>query len=285
MVENTNPLNKYYRQPSIYITLPTKGRYYSADVYTPTQKGEIPVLPMTAKDEIAFKTPDAMLNGQATVDVIKSCCPNILNPWQLTNYDLDTVLLAIRIATYGETMDITATIPIINEQISHTVNLPALLETVKNVEIKDSFRTKNGFTVHVKPLTYKDVTETQTQTFEQQKIVMTVTASQLTDEEKSKRYAEAYQKLTVLNFEMLSTSFTKIITPDGTEVADRDQIKEFLNNAESKIVNEMQDGMINLRSQVAIKPLNLKTNEEQIKRGAPVSFTVPLTFDNSNFFV
>jgi hypothetical protein len=285
MVENTNPLNKYYRQPSIYITLPTKGRYYSADVYTPTQTGEIPVLPMTAKDEIAFKTPDAMLNGQATVDVIKSCCPNILNPWQLTNYDLDTVLLAIRIATYGETMDITATIPIINEQISHTVNLPALLETVKNVEIKDSFRTKNGFTVHVKPLTYKDVTETQTQTFEQQKIVMTVTASQLTDEEKSKRYAEAYQKLTVLNFEMLSTSFTKIITPDGTEVADRDQIKEFLNNAESKIVNEMQDGMINLRSQVAIKPLNLKTNEEQIKRGAPVSFTVPLTFDNSNFFV
>ena len=285
MVENTNPLNKYYRQPSIYITLPTKGRYYSADVYTPTQTGEIPVLPMTAKDEIAFKTPDAMLNGQATVDVIKSCCPNILNPWQLTNYDLDTVLLAIRIATYGETMDITATIPIINEQISHTVNLPALLETVKNVEIKDSFRTKNGFTVHVKPLTYRDVTETQTQTFEQQKIVMTVTASQLTDEEKSKRYAEAYQKLTVLNFEMLSTSFTKIITPDGTEVADRDQIKEFLNNAESKIVNEMQDGMINLRSQVAIKPLNLKTNEEQIKRGAPVSFTVPLTFDNSNFFV
>ena len=285
MVENTNPLNKYYRQPSIYITLPTKGRYYSADVYTPTQTGEIPVLPMTAKDEIAFKTPDAMLNGQATVDVIKSCCPNILNPWQLTNYNLDTVLLAIRIATYGETMDITATIPVINEQISHTVNLPALLETVKNVEIKDSFRTKNGFTVHVKPLTYKDVTETQTQTFEQQKIVMTVTASQLTDEEKSKRYAEAYQKLTVLNFEMLSTSFTKIITPDGTEVADRDQIKEFLNNAESKIVNEMQDGMINLRSQVAIKPLNLKTNEEQIKRGAPVSFTVPLTFDNSNFFV
>ena len=284
-MNQVNPLEKYYRQASIYVTLPSKGRYYSEDVFTPTTTGEIPILPMTAKDEIAFKTPDAMLNGQATVDVIKSCCPNILDPWQLTNYDLDTVLLAIRIATYGETMDITATIPVINEQISHTVNLPALLETVKNVEIKDSFRTKNGFTVHVKPLTYKDVTETQTQTFEQQKIVMTVTASQLTDEEKSKRYAEAYQKLTVLNFEMLSTSFTKIITPDGTEVADRDQIKEFLNNAESKIVNEMQDGMINLRSQVAIKPLNLKTNEEQIKRGAPVSFTVPLTFDNSNFFV
>ena len=285
MVENTNPLNKYYRQPAIYISLPTKGRYYSAQTYTATQTGEIPVLPMTAKDEMAFKTPDAMINGQATVDVISSCCPNIIDPWQLVNYDLDTVLMAIRIASYGETMDITAMVPVINEQISHTVNLPALLETVKNVEIKDSFRTKNGFTVTVRPLTYKDITQTQTKTFEQQKIVAAVTASSINEEEKAKRYSEAYQKLTSLNFEMLSTSFVKITTPDGTEVIDPAQIKDFLNNAESKIVNEMQNEMIKLRSQAQIKPIQLKTNEEQIKKGAPVSFAVPLTFDNSNFFV
>jgi hypothetical protein len=285
MVENTNPLNKYYRQPSIYIALPTKGRYYSADVYTPTSTGEIPVLPMTAKDEIAFKTPDAMINGQATVDVIKSCCPNILDPWQLTNYDLDTVLLAIRIATYGETMDITATVPVVNEQISHSVNLPALLETVKNIEIKDSFRTKNGFTVHIRPLTYKDVTDIQVKTFEQQKIVASVNASAIEPEQKTQRFADAYRKLTELNFEMLSTSFTKIITPDNVEVTDRSQIKEFLNNADSKLINEMQDELINLRGQAQVRPVQLKATEEQIKNGAPVSFSVPLTFDNSNFFV
>jgi len=285
MVENTNPLNKYYRQPAIYISLPSKGRYYTSSVYTATQTGEIPVLPMTAKDEMAFKTPDAMINGQATVDVIRSCCPNILDPWQLTNYDLDTVLLGIRIATYGETMDINATVPVVNEQMGHTVNLPSLLETVKNVEIKDSFRTKNGFTVHIKPLTYKDITDTQVKTFEQQKIVATVNSSQLSEEEKTQRYADAYRKLTELNFDMLSTSFTKITTPEGTEVTDREQIKEFLNNADSKLVNEMQDEMIRLRSQAQVRPIQLKATDEQIKKGAPVSFTVPLTFDNSNFFV
>ena len=47
----------------------------------------------------------------------------------------------------------------------------------------------------------------------------------------------------------------------------------------------MQEQMIMLRSQAQIKPITLKSNEEQIKKGAPVSFTVPLTFDNSNFFV
>jgi hypothetical protein len=285
MVENTNPLNKYYRQPAIYISLPSKGRYYTSSVYTATQTGEIPVLPMTAKDEMSFKTPDAMINGQATVDVIRSCCPNILDPWQLTNYDLDTVLLGIRIATYGETMDINATVPVVNEQMGHTVNLPSLLETVKNVEIKDSFRTKNGFTVHIKPLTYKDITDTQVKTFEQQKIVATVNSSQLSEEEKTQRYADAYRKLTELNFDMLSTSFTKITIPEGTEVTDREQIKEFLNNADSKLVNEMQDEMIRLRSQAQVRPIQLKATDEQIKKGAPVSFTVPLTFDNSNFFV
>jgi len=285
MVENTNPLNKYYRQPAIYISLPSKGKYYTAESYQQTETGEIPVMPMTAKDEIAFKTPDAMINGQATVDVIKSCCPNILDPWQLTNYDLDTVLLGIRIATYGETMDINATVPVVNEQISHTVNLPALLETVKNIEIKDSFTTETGFEVFVKPLTYKQTTNAQVKTFEQQKIVAAVGQSQMTDEQKSQKFAEAHKALTELNFEILSTSFSKIKTPDGQTVEDQDQIKEFLHNADSKTVNDLQNKMLLIRNQAQVKPIKLKTTEEQIKKGAPVTFETPLTFDNSNFFV
>lgn len=285
MVENTNPLNKYYRQPAIYISLPSKGKYYNAGVYQATQTGEIPVMPMTAKDEIAFKTPDAMINGQATVDVIKSCCPNILDPWQLANYDLDTVLLGIRIATYGETMDMNATVPVVNEQISHTVNLPALLETVKNIQIKDSFKTDSGFEVFVKPLTYKQTTDAQIKTFEQQKIVAAVGQSQMTDEQKSQKFAEAHKALTALNFEILSTSFAKIVTPDGEEVQDQNQIKEFLNNADSKTVNDLQDKMLEIRNQAQVKPIRLQASDEQVKKGAPVTFEVPLTFDNSNFFV
>ena len=285
MVENTNPLNKYYRQPAIYISLPSKGKYYTAESYQATETGEIPVMPMTAKDEMAFKTPDAMINGQATVDVIKSCCPNILDPWQLTNYDLDTVLLGIRIATYGETMDMNATVPVVNEQIGHTVNLPALLESVKNIEIRDSFKTESGFEVFVKPLSYKQTTEAQVKTFEQQKIVAAVGQSSLTDEQKSQKFAEAHKALTDLNFQLLSTSFEKIITPDGQVVQDQNQIKEFLNNADTKTVNDLQNKMLEIRNQAQVKPIKLKSTDEHIKKGAPVSFEVPLTFDNSNFFV
>jgi hypothetical protein len=287
MVQTANPLNKYYRQPSIYISLPSRGAYYSDQVFKSTDTGEIPVLPMTAKDEIAFKTPDAMINGQATVDVIRSCCPNLLDPWQMVNYDLDTVLIAIRIATYGETMDFTAIVPVVNEQISHTVNLPSLLDQIRQIKIKEDFKTKNGFVFTVTPLTYKEVTNIQVKTFEQQKqLVQTnVPGANVTEEQKTQRFAEAYKALTELNFQMLSNAFTKIVTPDGDTVTDKAQIVDFLQNADSVFVNEVQDKMIELRSQAQIKPLKMKSTEEQIKKGAPVSFDVPITFDNSNFFV
>lgn len=279
-----NPLQKYYRQPSIYINLPSAGKYYSSDAYLPTATGEIPVLPMTAKDELAFKTPDAMISGQATVDVIHSCLPNILDPWQLVNYDLDMVLLAIRIASYGENMDITAVVPVINESVSHTVNLPSMLDQVKNIKINDVARTTSGFEVTYKPLTYREMTRSQVLAFEQQKTYAAVNASQLSDEEKNLRFAETFKKLTDLNFQMLHEGITQIKSPDGVAVTDRKQIMDFLSNTDAKTVVEIQDKLAMIRNQATFKPLKIKSNEEQIKRGAPVSFDVPVTFDNSNFF-
>jgi hypothetical protein len=40
-----------------------------------------------------------------------------------------------------------------------------------------------------------------------------------------------------------------------------------------------------MRQQGSIKPIRIKATEEQIKAGAPVSYDVPITFDNANFFV
>ena len=285
MTDNPNPLNRYYRQPAVYVRLPSKGAYYDDSVFEKTVTGEVPILPMTAKDEMTFKTPDALINGQATVDVIRSCVPNIKDPWKLVNYDLDTVLLGIRIATYGESMDINATVPVINEQITQAVSLPTLLDTIANIQLKDSFTTKDNFTIKVKPLTYKEITDVQVKTYNEQKTVVTVRNSQLTEEEKTVRYNETYKKLNDLNYLVLSNSIVSIKTPDGTEVTDQTQIKEFLNNTGSALVNEIQEGVLSLRSQAQIKPLRMQSTEEQIKKGAPANYEIPLTFDNAKFFV
>lgn len=284
MTENTNPLGKYYRQPQIYIRLPSKGKYYGPDVFTPTETGEIPVLPMTAKDELSFKTPDAMMSGQATVDVIQSCVPNFKNAWKMVNFDTDAVLLAIRIATYGETMDVTYNVPVTNEDMSHTVNLPAMLEDLAKVDIVDEATTKSGFKVKLAPLDYQALTQVQVAQFEQQKIYTTVNNSALSEQEKSTQFVKSFKLLNNINFSMLVDSITQITTPDGNTVVDKAQIKDFCDNCDAKVINEIQDELAKIRAQAQIQPIKFKATEEQIKKGVPASYEVPVTFDSSNFF-
>ena len=284
MTENTNPLGQYYRQPQIYIKLPSGGRYYPKEVYTPTETGEIPILPMTAKDEMAFKTPDAMINGQSTVDVIKSCVPNLLDPWKMVNYDTDAVLLAIRIATFGETMDVSYTIPGPDEQQTSTVNLPALLEDINKIQIEDYATTSKGFKVKIQPLDYKTLTKVQIAKFEQQKMYGTINSSTLTEEQKQTAFSKSFETLNTVNFSLLLDSIQEITTPDGAVVTDKEQIIEFINKSDTRTVREIEEKLTALRLQAQMKPIKVKATEEQIKKGVPATFEVPITFDNSNFF-
>jgi len=280
-----NPLKKYYRQPAIYIKLPSKGQFYDADSFTPTETGDIPILPMTAKDEMTLKTPDALINGQATVDVIESCVPNIKNAWRIVNHDLDVILLAMRIATYGESMTLTGTVPGASETVEHTVSLPAMLEEAAKEEITDTFATKDGFQVKVKPMDYKQLTDTQIGAFEKQKQYAAMVSKEGMDpEEKGKLFAENFKQLTELNFNVLYNAIAELHTPDAIVVKDQAQIKEFIDNAPKKVVEEIQEGLAKNRIQGSIKPIKLKATEEQIKKGAPVSYEMPITFDSSNFF-
>ena len=284
MVENSNPLNMYFRQPAVYVSLPTGGNY-PPHVIEPSKTGELGVMPMTAKDEIRFKTPDALMNGEGVVEVIQSCVPSIKDAWQVKSYDLDTILIAIRIATYGETMDINFTVPIANEQASHTLNLPAILEEIQRQEIKNECTLKDGLKVQVRPLTYKDMTSTALRTFQQQKMYSTVQDSKLGDEEKVKKFNEAFKSLTELSMSLLLRNIEKITTPEGTEVTDPVQIKQFVENANATIITELQEELNLLRIQGSTKPVKLKATEEQIKKGAPATYEVPVTFDTANFFV
>ena len=284
MTENANPLNKYFRQPAIYVSLPS-GTDYPPHVVTPAQTGELGVMPMTAKDEIRFKTPDALMNGQGVVDVIQSCVPDIKDARQIKSYDLDTILVAIRIATYGETMEINFNVPGANENVSHTINLPAILDQLKSTKVDSDIVLKDGLKITVRPLTYKDMTTTSLKTFQQQKMYGAIQDSQLADEEKAKRFNDAFKALTDLNASILLKNINSITMTDGTEITDPAHIKEFIDNANATLVKEIEDKLTQLRGQGAVKPLKLKATEDQIKKGAPATYEVPVTFDTSNFFV
>ena len=284
MTENTNPLNKYFRQPAIYVSLPS-GNNYPPHVVTPSQTGELGIMPMTAKDEIRFKTPDALMNGQGVVDVIQSCVPDIKDAWQIKSHDLDTILVAIRVATYGETMELNFNVPGANETVAHTINLPAILDELQKTKVDSNITLSDGLKVTVRPLTYKDMTSTSLQTFQQQKMYSAIQDSQLADEEKAKRFNDAFKALTDLNANILLKNIEMITMQDGTEITDPAHIKEFVENANATLIKEVENKLMELRGQGAVKPLKMKATEEQIKKGAPVTYEVPVTFDTSNFFV
>ena len=109
--------------------------------------------------------------------------------------------------------------------------------------------------------------------------------SKLSDAEKVKRFDESFKQLTELSDKILLKNILKITTPEGAEVSDPAQIREFINNANATLINEMTGELVKLRVQGAVKPLKMKATEEQIKKGAPASYEVPVTFDTANFFV
>ena len=282
MTENTNPLQKYFRQPSVYIKLPS-GLQYGTDVIEPSTTGELAVLPMTAMDEVKFKTPDALMNGQGVVDVIQSCIPQIKDAWRITSYDLDSIFLAIRIATYGETMDITYNLPVMNEKRSHTINLPAMLDAISRTVIEHKF-SLNGLTFHIAPLTYKDMNMVSLETFQQSRIYTSLKNSTIADEEKVKTFDESFKKMTELGNDILIKNIRKIDT-ETESVTDPAQIEEFFKNADAKMMSELQKKLQKLRLQGSSPPVKFKASEEEIKTGVPASYEVPVTFDTANFFV
>ena len=81
-----------------------------------------------------------------------------------------------------------------------------------------------------------------------------------------------------------SESITEIKTPSGYVVDKREEINNFINNCDAVSVKEIENKLIAIRKAAQIKPVKLKATDEQVLKGAPVTYEVPLTFDNSNFF-
>ena len=278
----TNPLQKYFRQPKVYITLPSKGEYYPAGAIEMPENGELPVFAMTAKDELTMKTPDALLNGQATVSVIQSCVPNIKDAWKMPSIDLDALLIAIRIATYGETMEIEVKVPNTGEEKKFDVDLRQLLNKLVSVEYENKLQIDN-MDITLRPLTYQEFTEASMKTFEEQRIFALVNDDTIKEEEKLARFNESFLKLTNLTVDTMSKSISKISVGD-TEVTNKTHIDEFMKNADKSFFTYIVEHLDLQKEKFALEPLQVQSTEEDIEKGAPETYTVPITFDQSNFF-
>lgn len=280
--QQANPLSKYFRQPKLFASLPSNGKFYPAGALETTETGEYPIYSMTAKDELTMKTPDALLNGQATVELIKSCVPNIKDPWSLPSIDLDALLIAIRLATYGETMTLSIKTPVTGEEKDMSVNLRDILDNFANIEFEDVV-TSGDMTVYIRPLTYKEFTKSALKTFEQQRIFNIVNDEQISDEDKLQAFTNSFAKLTDLTVDMMSNHISAIEIGD-TRVDNKQHIDEFMKNADKSFYEAISKHLEKQKLKFTIQPLKAQATLEEIEKGVPETYEVPVTFDQSNFF-
>lgn len=278
-----NPLHKYFRQPKIYIRLPSSGNYYPEGALEKTETGEYPVYSMTAKDEIVMKTPDALMNGQATVDIIQSCMPNIKNAWKIPSIDLDAVLVAIRIATYGEMLDVNTVVPGIGEERTYETDLRLVLDRLGNAAFDPVCKINDELEVRLRPLTYDEFTKNSVRSLEEQRILKIVNDEMLDDTDKLEKFAVSFRKLTEVTINMVSAGIQEVITADAV-VSNQLHIQEFVNNADKEILKTIIIHLDEQKKKFNIEPFRVQSTPEEVAAGAPETFEVPITLDSSNFF-
>ena len=273
-IEN-NPLKQYFRRPSIYLKLPSKGVGYTADILEMPELGELPVYPMTAIDEISSKTPDSLYNGTAVVDIIKSCVPCIKNPWKISSTDLDAILVAIRIATNGNEMDIETTCPSCNEEFKYGVNLSFVLNNFVPGDYNQPMDLAD-LRIKFRPLNYKELTESGTKQFEIQKTLMQLNNME-EGPEKEKRSGEILKIITLSTLEILASTIESITVPD-TVVTEKAYIVDFLQNCDKRVFETIKDKSVSLRETTQLKPLHVAC------QGCNHEYDQTFTLNVSDFF-
>ena len=287
-VKPSNPLSAYFRKPAIYVTLPSGGKFNTPEeIDIPGGSGEIPIYPMTAKDEILMRTPDSLMNGATTVDVIQSCVPNIKNAWKLCALDVDLILTSIRIATYGETTEIKGVCPKCNEETTYELDLRTIVDQTSNPVFEETLQV-GELTVNFKPLTYETATKEALRSFEQQRMIQSVSNAEISEEERINKFQDAFVRLTMYSVGILAETMQKVTLPDGVVVTDRDQIAEFVGNADRNTFNKIKGHLERSRKSTTIDPLQFeckgKTDLEGVNTPCGHKWEQLFTIDNSTFF-
>jgi hypothetical protein len=232
-----NPLQQFFRQPKIYITLPSKGVFNSPESLSGTFEN-VPVYGMTGMDEIILKTPDALMSGESTVKLIQSCCPSIKDAWSLTTLDTNLVYAAIRIATYGHELSVTQTCPECETENDFDIDLNHVIEHYSNCQYNHKL-TLDGLIVKTRPLTFKESNDFSLENYGlQQKLNQTEQVEDVN--EKQRLFKELFEELSVTQQKIFSKSVEAVEVGDQV-VTDPAYIEEWLKNCDKSVFEKLKN--------------------------------------------
>ncbi len=289
MAKQPNPLTQFYRVEKSSVRLPSRGLFYDDGVVELNDDGEVPILPMTAADEMQFKNPDALLSGSAIVDVLTSCVPGIKKPRKLLSCDIDALMIGIRHASYGNNAEMEMKCPECKANNTYDLNLQTLLSGAELLDDSYDVILRDGeVTVFVKPGTFSALLKRQRTAFEGTQLERVITDPNLTDERRIKAFAATFNKLTKLNFELITDAIDKISftnseaseTSEAGEVVDvtnKEHINDFIRNIEKEEVDKIEERIREVNTVGVQRTLDALCTNCEHKWEAPIEFN-PVNF-------
>tara|TARA_R110000744_G_scaffold296124_1_gene406065 strand:- start:3250 stop:4119 length:870 start_codon:yes stop_codon:yes gene_type:complete len=279
----SNPLSAYFRAPKMYLDIPSSAKFYTDDICATPESGEFAIYPMTTKDELMLKNPDALLNGEAVSNLIKSCVPEIKKPKLLFSADVDAILIAIRGASGGDEVTVNAECPACKELSTVMVSIDSSLATMESLENEYIKELSNGLTLVTLPFTYGSTIKAGLASFQSTRSMQAI--SELTDDmERLKAFNTSFVKLADLNFEMIIDSVKEIrYTDEDGEigvVSDVKQIRQFLENTDSVTGKQIEEFVNEINAKGVKQSVYIDCQNEKCDN----QFDAPINFDPVNFF-
>jgi predicted nucleic-acid-binding Zn-ribbon protein len=272
---NGNPLAKYFRVPGLHIRLPSGGAFMPPNMIKMTASGEIPVYPMTAADELLMKSPDALLSGFAIEKLIESCCPTVTNVNLLAASDVDAILLAIRVASFGADMELETKCPKCGAEHLFNADVTPILENVGMMEPEYSHRLSDDVVVYLRPFNLANGTRASLAAYQEAQKVRAFTETE--SNERRTQMNQSFERIARLNLELVADCILKVVVP-GAEVSDRKEVKEFIDNVDRKWVNQIDTKLKDINDIGIDKSFPITCS------GCAHEWTTNVEFDPASFF-
>ena len=274
-MQNTNPLNKYFRQPKIYLSLPSGGKFWPPGVIQ-GDPSKLPVFGMNAMDEIMFKTPDALFTGEATAEVIKSCIPAITHPMLAPSLDVDSILIAIRLATYGQMLPSSFTCQSCKEKNTFDLDLSKTLDYFAGLEFVDTLIV-GPLKVNFRPMTYKEITDMSLKIYELRR-TLSQSMKTLSEVQKNKLVSKTMKEISTIQLKAFMSGIISVETEEDT-VEDSAHIEEWLSQSDKEFYDKIKEHLERQGASWKIQAQKVKCAECEHENN------VDIKLDNSDFFV
>ena len=233
--------------------------------------GNHPVYSSVVADEFTVRTPDALLNGMATTELIQNCCPDFINPRKLNLCDIQHLLASIKIASQGDNLEVLLRCPHCSATDPYEINLQMVtpflnakkwFTPLKIGELVITFRSP----------TYEEFTKFSLEEFKLSKQLYQLSTLNSTENYNDIVASLLDQRIKLnLNFQTLCIS--SIIINDTNTVVNHKYITEWFDRCDLSIQRQIIDYLDSAKKEYELKNFSIDCSE------CKKNFIVPINLD------